>query len=315
MSTQPVVAAVDGSDDSLRALEWALDAAHRREAPLRVAHVRQYALWGRPDAAPAGLPTTEDDPVLALVRDRLEGRAGLPAVDFAALDGAPGVVLPELGSTAQLLVLGSRGRGGFTSLLLGSNSLAAARDAECPVVVVPRPGRDTGTPAEGAGAGTGIVVGVNVDAPDEATLAFAFREAALRGGGLHVLAAYPWLPQTWMLPGEMPAPQIDRSAVEHETRVLADGFLAPHHARHPEVTAEIRVLPGDAAGHLVAASQDAGLVVLGRHRRRLLAPARMMGSVTQAVLLHAASPVAVVPPAPPEETAPEQGRGSSARRS
>lgn len=144
MSTQPVVAAVDGSDDSLRALEWALDAAHRREAPLRVAHVRQYALWGRPDMAPAGLPAAEDDPVLGLVRGRLEGRTGLPAVDFVALDGAPGAVLPELGATAQLLVLGSRGRGGFSSLLLGSNSLAAARDAECPVVVVPGP---AGTPA------------------------------------------------------------------------------------------------------------------------------------------------------------------------
>ncbi|MFC5954501.1 universal stress protein [Streptomyces pratens] len=301
MSTQPVVAAVDGSDDSLRALEWALDAAHRRKAPLRVAHVRQYALWGRPDAAPAGLPTAEDDPVLGLVRGRLEDRTDLPAVDFVALDGAPGAVLPELGAMAQLLVLGSRGRGGFTSLLLGSNSLAAARDAECPVVVVPRPGRDTGTPAEGsgaAGAGPGVVVGVNVDSPDEATLAFAFREAALRGAGLGVLAAYPWPLQTWMLPGEMPAPQIDRSAVEHETRVLADGFLAPHRERHPEVTAGIRALPGDAAGHLVAASEGAGLVVVGRHRRRLLAPARMMGSVTQAVLLHAASPVAVVPPAP-----------------
>ncbi|MEV7863487.1 universal stress protein [Streptomyces hirsutus] len=301
MSTQPVVAAVDGSDDSLRALEWALDAAHRREAPLRVAHVRQYALWGRPDAAPAGLPAAEDDPVLGLVRGRLEGRTGLPAVDFVALDGAPGTVLPELGATAPLLVLGSRGRGGFSSLLLGSNSLAAARDAECPVVVVPRPGRDTGTSAEGAGAGPGVVVGVNVDSPDEATLAFAFREAALRGAGLRVLAAYPWPPQTWMLPGEVPAPQIDQSAVEHETRVLADGFLVPHRTRHPEVTAEIRVLPGDAAGHLVAASEGAGLVVVGRHRRRLLAPARMMGSVTQAVLLHAASPVVVVPPAPPEE--------------
>ncbi|MFF0105473.1 universal stress protein [Streptomyces hirsutus] len=301
MSTQPVVAAVDGSDDSLRALEWALDAAHRREAPLRVAHVRQYALWGRPDAAPAGLPAAEDDPVLGLVRGRLEGRTGLPAVDFVALDGAPGAVLPELGATAQLLVLGSRGRGGFSSLLLGSNSLAAARDAECPVVVVPRPGRDTGTSAESAGAGSEVVVGVNVDSPDEATLAFAFREAALRGAGLRVLAAYPWPPQTWMLPGEVPAPQIDQSAVEHETRVLADGFLVPHRTRHPEVTAEIRVLPGDAAGHLVAASEDAGPVVVGRHRRRLLAPARMMGSVTQAVLLHAASPVAVVPPAPPEE--------------
>ncbi|GAB3178741.1 universal stress protein [Streptomyces incanus] len=300
MSSQPVVAAVDGSDDSLRALEWALGAAHRREAPLRVAHVRQYALWGRPDAAPAVLPAAEDDAVLGLVRSRLEDRTGLPAVDFVALDGAPGAVLAELGATAQLLVLGSRGRGGFASLLLGSNSLAAARDAECPVVVVPRPDRDTGTPAEASGAGPGVV-GVNVDSPDEATLAFAFREAALRGAGLRVLAAYPWPLQTWMLPGEMPAPQIDQSAVEHETRILADGFLAPHRERHPEVTTEIRVLPGDAAGHLVAASEGAGLVVVGRHRRRLLAPARMMGSVTQAVLLHASSPVAVVPPAPPEE--------------
>ena len=61
------------------------------------------------------------------------------------------------------------------------------------------------------------------------------------------------------------------------------------------------MLPGDAAGHLVAASREAELVVVGRHRRRLLAPARMMGSVTQAVLLHAESPVAVIPPAPPEE--------------
>ena len=50
----------------------------------------------------------------------------------------------------------------------------------------------------------------------------------------------------------------------------------------------------------MAASRDAELVVVGRHRRRLLAPARMMGSVTQAVLLHAAAPVAVLPPTPGE---------------
>lgn len=55
------------------------------------------------------------------------------------------------------------------------------------------------------------------------------------------------------------------------------------------------------AGRLVAASRDAEPVVVGRHRRRLLAPTRMLGSVTHAVLLHAASPVAVVPPGPAEE--------------
>ncbi|MFD7704742.1 universal stress protein [Streptomyces caelestis] len=301
MDTQPVIAAVDGSDDSLRALEWAFDAARRRAAPLRIVHVRQYAPWTQPEVLAAGPPDPDEDPVLDRVRDHLARRSGgPPAVEYVALEGAPGALLPEAGATARLLVLGSRGRGGFASLLLGSNSLAAARDAECPVVVVPRPGRggEQGAPA---GPDRPVAVGLNADSPDEATLAFAFAEAASRGARLRVLAAYPWPPQTWMLPGETPPPQVDQDAVEHETRLLADGFLAPHRERHPGVAAGVDVLPGDAAGHLVDASRDAELVVVGRHRRRLLAPARMMGSVTQAVLLHAVSPVAVIPPAAPEE--------------
>ncbi|MDQ1042966.1 universal stress protein [Streptomyces sp. V4I2] len=298
MSTLPVVAAVDGSDDSLRALDWALDAARRRGAPLRVAHVRQYAAWTQPGAPVVAAPA--DDQVLADVRAHLENRADLPDTEYVGLDGAIGVLLPELGSTAQLMVLGSRGRGGFASLLLGSTSMAAARDAECPVVVVPRPGREVHGDAP-AGPGPRVVVGLQVDSPDEATLAFAFTEAALRGARLQVVAAYPWPVQSWAAPGELVPAMIDQDAVESETRALAEGFLAPHSSRHPDVRAEPYIAPGDAAGHLVAASKDADLVVVGRHRRRLLAPARMMGSVTQAVLLHAASPVAVVPPAPPED--------------
>lgn len=94
---------------------------------------------------------------------------------------------------------------------------------------------------------------------------------------------------------------VDQDAVENETRTLTEGFLAPYRTRHPDVPAEPHVAPGDAAGLLVAASRDAELVVVGRDRRRLLSPARMMASVTQAVLLHAAGPVAVIPPSPPEE--------------
>ncbi|MEV6294213.1 universal stress protein [Streptomyces sp. NPDC051896] len=300
MSTAPVIAAVDGSEDSLRALEWAFDAARRRAATLRVVHVRQYAAWGQADVLVAAQPEVEGDPVLDDVRSRLAERGAGPAVEYVALEGVPGAVLPELGADAQLLVLGSRGRGGFASLLLGSNGLAAARDAECPVVVVPRPGRQVHGegPAE---PGPRVVVGLHADSPDEATLALAFTEAALRGARVQVIAAYPWPVQTWSAPGQLVPPQIDQSAVENETRALAEGFLAPHRERHPEVRADAEALPGDAAGHLVAASKDAELVVVGRHRRRLLAPARMMGSVTQAVLLHAASPIAVVPPVTPEE--------------
>ncbi|MEU9454071.1 universal stress protein [Streptomyces sp. NPDC048277] len=300
MSTAPVIAAVDGSDDSLRALDWAADAARRRDAPLRVVHVRQYAAWGQPDVLVAGEDAPAGDPVLDEVRDRLHAGAGRPTVEYVALEGAPTALLPELGSDAQLLVLGSRGRGGFASLLLGSNGMAAARDAECPVVVVPRPGRpvDDELPAE---PGPRVVVGLDVDSPDEPTLTFAFAEAARRGARLQVIAAYPWPLQSWVAAGEIVPPVIGQGEVEEETRTLAEGFLAPYLKDHPNVRADAFALPGDAAGLLVAASKGAELVVVGRHRRRLLAPARMLGSVTHAVLLHAVGPIAVVPPAPAEE--------------
>ncbi|MER7192678.1 universal stress protein [Streptomyces flaveolus] len=300
MSTLPVIAAVDGSQDSLRALDWAADAARGRAAPLRVVHVRQYAAWAQADVLVAGPPDTGEDPVIEEARARLRDRADAPVTEYLGMEGVPGAALPELGADAQLLVLGSRGRGGFASLLLGSNSLAAARDAECPVVVVPRPGREVhGEPP--AEPGPRVVVGLHVDSPDDAVLSFAFAEAARRGARLQVVAAYPWPVQTWAAAGQMMPLVIDEVSVESETRVLADGLLAPYRGRHHDVRADAYVVAGDAAGHLVAASKDAELVVVGRHRRRLLAPARMMGSVTHAVLLHAASPVAVVPPAPPEE--------------
>ncbi|MGY1577714.1 universal stress protein [Streptomyces sp. MN13] len=300
MSTLPVIAAFDGSDDSLRALDWALDAARRRRAPLRVVHVRQYAAW-----APAGVPVpvpplAVEDPVLDQARLHVTERAVSADVEYVATEGAPGAALPELGTEAQLLVLGSRGRGGFASLLLGSTGLSTARDADCPVVVVPRPGREgEGGPA--APPGPRVVVGIDVDSPDDAVLGFAFAEAATRGARLQVVAAYPWPVHLWAeAPGGLAPPGIDQNAVEHEVRVLAEGLMEPHRARHPEVRAEPSVAPGDAAGRLVDAARGAELTVVGRHRRRLLAPARMIGSVTHAVLLHAASPVAVVPPAPPE---------------
>ncbi|MFD5074782.1 universal stress protein [Streptomyces sp. NPDC058371] len=306
MSTLPVIAAVDGSDDSLRALEWALTAARLREAPLRAVHVRQYAVGAQPDVLVAGPPDPADDPVLDEARAYLDGRPGKPvieylglpdrpAVEYVAMVGAPAAVLPELGASAQLLVLGSRGRGGFAGLVLGSNGMAAARDADCPVVVVPRIGREVPDPPP-VDPGPRVVVGLHVDGPDETALAFAFTEAARRGARVQVIAAYPWPVRTWTAAGDFVPGTFDQAAVEGETRTLAEGFVGPHQERHPDLRVDLYVPPGDAAGHLVAASKDAALVVVGRHRRRLLAPARLMGSVTQAVLLHAASPVAVVPP-------------------
>ncbi|MGW1024591.1 universal stress protein [Streptomyces sp. NPDC002577] len=303
MSTLPVITAVDGSEDSLRALEWALTEARLRDAPLRVVHVRQYTEWTRPGALVVipEPPFPAHDEVLDQVRASLAGRDGLPEIDYRTADGEPAALLPGMGSDAQLIVLGSRGRGGFKSLLLGSNSIATARDATCPVVVVPRPGREV----EGDGPaepGPRIVIGVSAESPDRHALAFAFETAARRGARLHVVSAYPWPFYAWSVPSDFAAlAVVDQDAVVADIRRQLDDLLTPHRKEYPDVRVDVSVLGGDAAGYVVAASKDADLVVVGRHRRRLLQPARMLGSVTHAVLLHAASPVAVVPPAPEDD--------------
>ncbi|MBO1332943.1 universal stress protein [Streptomyces sp. VRA16 Mangrove soil] len=286
----PVVVAVDGSDDSRAALEWALAEAVGRGADLRVVHVRQYAPFLQPAVLTAGPEEPVDDPVIGDVRKELEGRSPLPPLEFITREGAPAAVLPAMGAEAQLLVLGSRGRGGFASLLLGSNGVAAARDAACPVVVV----RAREESAER------IVVGLQPDDPDETTLAFAVEHAARAGAPLRVVAAYPWPVLAWSAYGDFAPAVQDQEIIERETLDLARRTVQPFLDSHPEVEVEVNAAPGDAAGRLVDSSEGAALVVVGRHRRRVTRPAPMLGSVTHAVLLHAKCPVAVVPPTPEE---------------
>ncbi|MBV7652506.1 universal stress protein [Streptomyces albidoflavus] len=301
MSTLPVIAAVDGSDDSTRALEWAVEEARLREAPLRIVHaVRTATPRGAEPPAGAAAP---DSSVIVETRQALTGRPGLPELSFTTLDSTAASILPELGAEAQLLVLGSRGRGGFASLLLGSNGMACARDADSPVVVVPRPGRDVHTDAPEPAPGPRVVLGMSAEfpltadaAPDPA-LAFAYREAAIRSARLHVVCAYPWPVVAWAAAGEYLPSAADQEAAEAECRQLVAERVATLKDTYPQVTVEAEVSPGDAAGHLVAAARGADLVVVGRHRPRAFSPVRMLGSVTHAVLLHAPAPVAVVPTA------------------
>ncbi|MFI6524038.1 universal stress protein [Streptomyces uncialis] len=295
MSTLPVIAAVDGSDSSLRALDWALAETERRGTTLRVVHVRQYAPSNQTDVLVSGEEPPAVDPVLSQVRDRLADRAGLPPVEYLDYEGSPGSVIPGLGDSAQLIVLGSRGRGGFASLLLGSNGMAAARDAACPVVIVPQEGREIHNESE-VEPGPRVVVGASVEAPDAHTLAFAFDAADRLGARVDVVSAFPWPEYVWTAVGGFVPSESDQQAAQDEIVALIGDIVAPYRAEHPDVRVAVVAAPGDAAGHIVGASKDAQLIVVGRHRRRLLKPARLLGSVTQAVLLHAASPVAVVPP-------------------
>jgi nucleotide-binding universal stress UspA family protein len=143
MST--IVVGVDGSAESKEALRWALDEARLRHASVRVVHA-----WSLP-ALGVGLgyaPVVDNELIEGLrqaaeaVVDRtVEEVGGADGVDVdrVALEGPAALMLVEAAKEADLLVVGSRGHGGFTGLLLGSVSQQCAHHGTCPVVIVRGP--------------------------------------------------------------------------------------------------------------------------------------------------------------------------------
>ncbi|MFF2570490.1 universal stress protein [Streptomyces sp. NPDC058084] len=300
--TSAVVVGFDGSEHSVRALDWALRVARSLEAPLTVAHVRSDALQlGSARIASLGgtpeIPDTVVDALAAQVGPRAEGLD----VRYASLDGSVVDALTGAARGARLLVVGSRGRGGFASLLLGSTSRALASSAPCPVVVVPHEARAASLES-GAAAGR-VLLGLHIDETADEVVEFAFEAARRRGVALEVVTAYPVPPSPALLIGA-PAPALQvPPPLPDETPELVDTTirrqeerLRPFAERHPGVEVVQAVTPADAAGRLVEDSGDAGLVVVGRHRRHRV-ETLLVGSVAHAVLHHAACPVAVVPPA------------------
>lgn len=304
MDEKPVVVGVDGSEHSERALAWALAAAQQLGVPLVVAHVRSEALQlGEARIASLGESPNIPDTVLNGVAAWIEGQ-GTPRVPvrYESLDGTVPDALLDTARTARLLAIGSRGRGGFASLLLGSVSRSLASSAPCPVVVVPHEAR-TVAPENGAEAGR-VLVGLHPEETADEVLDFAFHAAQQRGVTLEVVTAYRLPPSPVMLVGP-PAPALqvppplpldgDTPELVRDTVHLQDERLRPFTERYPDVTVAPTVVPADAAGRLVEGSRGADLVVVGRHRRHRVA-SLLMGSVAHAVLHHAHCPVAVVPP-------------------
>lgn len=123
-----IVVGVDGSPGSQQALTWALEEAALRDAGVRLL----CALTSQPAEFP-------DDAAGMLARV-LQEAGGAPAgvsAERVARYGSPARLLVEESEEADLIVVGSRGRGGFTGLLLGSVSQQTVQHAQCPVVVIP----------------------------------------------------------------------------------------------------------------------------------------------------------------------------------
>ncbi|MER6441235.1 universal stress protein [Streptomyces sp. NPDC001185] len=136
-----------------------------------------------------------------------------------------------------------------------------------------------------------VVLGLDLQLPDDTVIGFAFDAAARRGGSLRVVHGWS-LPPYYGYGGALDAglnSELDAQA----QRGLAEA-LRPWQGKFPGVEAHGQVVVGSAASHLVDASRDAALVVVGRRSRRSHAGPHV-GPVAQAVLHHAMAPVAVVP--------------------
>ncbi|GAA4984893.1 hypothetical protein GCM10025734_08070 [Kitasatospora paranensis] len=175
-----VVAGVDGSRASLKALDWAADEAVRRGVPLRLVHACPWERYER-DVDDEGDPISiraETRVLVAGALDRATRRRPEAVVSTEVLPEGAETALLGLAHDAPLLVVGSRGHGGFPGLLLGSVSLRVAARATYPVVVVPDvplPDRPRGRVVLGVGDEAGAAVG------------FAVEEAGLRRAELHLV--------------------------------------------------------------------------------------------------------------------------------
>jgi nucleotide-binding universal stress UspA family protein len=135
----PIIVGVDGSESSKQALRWALRYSDLTGTPATAVMTWQYpADYGLVGFPPESELWRPDLDAARTLEATLTEVLGDRRAAFAAItpQGNPAHVLVELSETATLLVVGSRGHGGFASLLLGSVSSACAEHARCPVLVV-----------------------------------------------------------------------------------------------------------------------------------------------------------------------------------
>jgi len=277
----PVVVGVDGSPDSVRELNWAIDLASRASLPVRVLHARGR---GHSD----GRSSVADD-VMARALAHYEGPA--PHVRASDDDGDAVLLLLEVGEGATAVVLGTRGHGRLVGAVTGSVSQHVTQLATCPVVVVREPADQLSRT---------VVLGVDL-APEEPdrlapgsvrAAAFAFAYADAMRAPLTVLHAWQ-------------DPDLDRSGVvlalkpeldaEDRAGALRDLDRALEHCgkEHPAVEMRSDVRIAHPQRLLVDASQRAALLVVGS-RGRSLVPGLLLGSVSQSALHRAACAVAVI---------------------
>lgn len=271
-----VVVGIDGSPESMHAVDWALAAADRHQVPLRAVHAQTVPV-GPVVPVPAYDAEVLDAEAEAILRRALEQVEPRPddaeKVDVTVRVGQPASVLVEESRDADLVVVGRRGAGGRLHRM-GSVSSATAARAHRPVAVVPATARGT--------APERVVVGVGFDDDPTAALEVAFGEG--RRCGCPVELVHVIAPPT---EAARDAGLADPEEVSGELRAVLDRWSG----RFAGVYARARSRAGDPATVLLHAVTPSDLLVLGGRRHRRVV-GRLLGSVPDAVIV--AAPCAVV---------------------
>ncbi|GGX97589.1 universal stress protein [Streptomyces anandii] len=278
-----VLVGIDDSSHSWLAVEWAADEAALRGMELRIVHSVGPGPEIGYDQTGAGLTEQVFEAATGMLqeaRDKVvSARPGL-ATDTLLVHGRPEEAVLEAAEDADVVVLGTRGRGGFAELLLGSVSLKVAAHAGRPVVVVR--GEARRAPDDD------VVVGIRDD-HDEEAVRFGLAEAEPRRATVRLVHAWTPLRHAGLV-----VPEVDDVDEERDEHAALLHRAARPARDFPRVRVVTELATGSPASALVEASKQAGLVVLPRHPAEggLGLP---LGTVTHAVLHHASCPVAIVP--------------------
>lgn len=274
---------VDPLGTSDAAMDWAAEEAARRSAPLVLAHaVSDPPLeWQSQDLTHARMRAAAEE-LLQRWRERILQAHPDLELHLELTTAPPVEAMLDQALRAQLLVVGSHGRGALGRLFLGSVGHAVVSRSPVPVAVVRELPTDTAAP---------VVVGVEESEQSELVLDVAFSAAEQRG--VPLVAVHGWRPDTPLGYGAFVADPglVDQLRLAAE-RVLSDalGQVAP---RHRDVEVRAVLAEGDPAGVLTNHAKDAQLLVVGSNARGRVARF-VLGSVSTSVLYAVTVPTIVV---------------------